>query len=263
MLACCIYSEGWALVLSMSCLTKVSSGFQATCPSVNHITENSVEAAELATLSSNSIQSAAGYTPLAPNSHQIPEVSNTNGWGTSASDGTYNGWGSAVETTHSEANSSRWMDAPTKDDYNGWSVDDSGPLNSPSNHAQTHCENTPAVPMNHNFSASDSSAPSAPPIPDEHLDEGPIYPSIPSIDLGVDNSIQPINNESLVPNGMTTGSDSSSCVICWEAPIEGACVPCGHMAGCMSCLTEIKAKKGVCPVCRSKINQVIRLYAVC
>ena len=52
--------------------------------------------------------------------------------------------------------------------------------------------------------------------------------------------------------------------ICIEAPIEGACIPCGHMAGCMACLNEIKAKKGVCPVsvCRGKINQVVRLYAV-
>jgi hypothetical protein len=27
-------------------------------------------------------------------------------------------------------------------------------------------------------------------------------------------------------------------------------------------LSEIKAKKGVCPICRSNINQVTRLYAV-
>ncbi|KAM7466580.1 hypothetical protein LguiB_014142 [Lonicera macranthoides] len=55
---------------------------------------------------------------------------------------------------------------------------------------------------------------------------------------------------------------SSSCVISLDAPVEGACVPCGHMAGCMSCLNEIKAKKWGCPVCRAKIDQVIRLYAV-
>lgn len=52
------------------------------------------------------------------------------------------------------------------------------------------------------------------------------------------------------------------CIICYEAPIEGACVPCGHMAGCMSCLNEIKAKSWGCPVCRTKIELVLRLYAV-
>ncbi|XP_073046792.1 putative E3 ubiquitin-protein ligase XBAT35 [Primulina eburnea] len=55
---------------------------------------------------------------------------------------------------------------------------------------------------------------------------------------------------------------ASTCTICLDAPIEGACVPCGHMAGCMSCLKKIKARKWVCPICRTKINQVIRLYAV-
>ncbi|GJS72725.1 ankyrin repeat-containing protein [Tanacetum coccineum] len=29
---------------------------------------------------------------------------------------------------------------------------------------------------------------------------------------------------------------SSLCVICLDAPVEGALIPCGHMAGCMSCL---------------------------
>lgn len=59
-----------------------------------------------------------------------------------------------------------------------------------------------------------------------------------------------------------TAPVSSSCSICWEAAVEGACVPCGHMAGCMGCLNEIKTKKGECPVCRCPINQVIRIYAV-
>ncbi|PWA40996.1 E3 ubiquitin-protein ligase XBAT35 [Artemisia annua] len=56
--------------------------------------------------------------------------------------------------------------------------------------------------------------------------------------------------------------DSSSCVICSDAPVEGAFIPCGHMAGCMSCLTEIKGKNSGCPVCRASIDQVIRLYVV-
>ncbi|PWA49304.1 Ankyrin repeat-containing protein [Artemisia annua] len=55
---------------------------------------------------------------------------------------------------------------------------------------------------------------------------------------------------------------SSSCVICLDAPVEGAFIPCGHMAGCMSCLTEIKGKILGCPVCRANIDQIIRLYAV-
>lgn len=67
-------------------------------------------------------------------------------------------------------------------------------------------------------------------------------------------------------NGGNNGNDgrggSSSCVICLDGPVEGAFIPCGHMAGCMPCLNEIKAKNWDCPVCRGKVDQVLRLYSV-
>ncbi|KAF7146635.1 hypothetical protein RHSIM_Rhsim04G0180000 [Rhododendron simsii] len=63
-------------------------------------------------------------------------------------------------------------------------------------------------------------------------------------------------------NAVLDGGVSSLCVICLDASVEGACIPCGHMAGCMPCLNEIKGKNWGCPVCRTKINQVVRLYAV-
>ncbi|KAI3866196.1 hypothetical protein MKX03_014922 [Papaver bracteatum] len=56
--------------------------------------------------------------------------------------------------------------------------------------------------------------------------------------------------------------DTTSCIICFDAPREGACIPCGHMVGCVSCLNEIKTKKWGCPVCRKKIVGVIRIYNV-
>ncbi|XP_026381752.1 putative E3 ubiquitin-protein ligase XBAT35 [Papaver somniferum] len=56
--------------------------------------------------------------------------------------------------------------------------------------------------------------------------------------------------------------DTTSCIICFDAPREGACIPCGHMVGCVSCLNEIKMKKWGCPVCRRKIDGVIRIYNV-
>lgn len=55
---------------------------------------------------------------------------------------------------------------------------------------------------------------------------------------------------------------SSSCAICWSAPKEGACVPCGHMVACMSCLKKVKDKMLGCPVCRADIQQVIRIFVV-
>lgn len=98
--------------------------------------------------------------------------------------------------------------------------------------------------------------PSAPAITDEVLYDGPIH--YPTIDF---DSTGPLVEDHINEDGSKRGG-SPSCVICFDAPLEGACVPCGHMAGCMSCLNEIKAKKWGCPVCRSEIDQVIRVYAV-
>eukprot|EP00250_Pteridium_aquilinum_P015253 c22477_g1_i1 orf=432-1976(+) len=52
------------------------------------------------------------------------------------------------------------------------------------------------------------------------------------------------------------------CVVCWDARAEGACIPCGHLAGCMNCLMEVKSKRWSCPVCRGPIEQVIKVYTV-
>lgn len=105
-------------------------------------------------------------------------------------------------------------------------------------------------------------SPSAPPIADAEFDAGPIH--YPSIDPSPVDLFSPAI-ETLPTASVGKKQDdeaSSSCVICLDAPVEGACIPCGHMAGCMSCLNDIKGKKWGCPVCRAKIDQVIRLYAV-
>ncbi|XP_047333927.1 putative E3 ubiquitin-protein ligase XBAT35 isoform X2 [Impatiens glandulifera] len=113
--------------------------------------------------------------------------------------------------------------------------------------------------------APETSVPSAPPIEQAIIeDDGPIH--YPSIDA--DNPVDLSSSTTTTTENVTNktwrkeDTDSSSCVICLDAPVEGACIPCGHMAGCMSCLNEIKGKKWGCPVCRANIDQVVRLYAV-
>ncbi|KAK4482464.1 hypothetical protein RD792_009621 [Penstemon davidsonii] len=104
------------------------------------------------------------------------------------------------------------------------------------------------------------SIPSAPPITTAAIDGGPIhYPSIDVSPVAVDLSSPMVGS---IDVDKKKEDIDASCTICLDAPLEGACVPCGHMAGCMSCLNEIKAKKWGCPVCRTKIDQVIRIYAV-
>ncbi|CAN6213890.1 unnamed protein product [Urochloa humidicola] len=72
-------------------------------------------------------------------------------------------------------------------------------------------------------------------------------------------SAKPVRSEA---NVSSSSNPLRRCVICLDAPVEGACVPCSHMAFCMPCLEDIKSKKGPCPICRATINQVIRLYEV-
>ncbi|PSR94874.1 E3 ubiquitin-protein like [Actinidia chinensis var. chinensis] len=161
-----------------------------------------------------------------------------------------NGWGSFGGSPTPEASSGGWADGPTNEEYNGWGVPEPRPSNN-SIQAQT----TNAIPV----LVSSVLPPSAPPVSEEDLYEGPIH--YPSVDFSpVDLRIPSVENK--VSKTSEAKDGDGSCVICWEAPVEGACIPCGHMAGCMSCLNEIKTKKGDCPVCRAKINQVIRLYAV-
>ncbi|PKU69218.1 Putative E3 ubiquitin-protein ligase XBAT34 [Dendrobium catenatum] len=123
----------------------------------------------------------------------------------------------------------------------------------------------PAVSCSSQESHPSITVPSAPPILDEAVYGGPIhYPSIDSSPVYF--TVPPIERSAI--NSIETKEDdgnnasSSTCVICLDKPVEGACIPCGHMAGCMSCLKEIKEKKGDCPVCRAKIDQVVRLYVV-
>ncbi|KAK4847806.1 hypothetical protein QYF36_006092 [Acer negundo] len=177
------------------------------------------------------------------NNHHNAEEINANGWENSTAADSHNGWGPAI--AHSEASYSGWMDEPKNEDYNGWDVSGSRP-----NTKQNHGVQAPVV-----QTASVSLAPSAPPISDVVSSEGPIhYPSIENskVDLYVSTGTE---CGASTTSSVKDEGTSSSCVICWEAPIEAACIPCGHMAGCMSCLNEINTKKGVCPVCRSKIKQ--------
>lgn len=147
---------------------------------------------------------------------------------------------------------------PSKASSNSWTAHEAGPSDSSTQQNQLQNSNVPAV---QTATCVLDSVPSAPSIIDENVEYGPIqYPSIDS--SPVDMSSLPAENLPASTGEKKEDGGASSCVICLDAPVEGACIPCGHMAGCMSCLKEIKEKNWGCPVCRAKINQVIKLYAV-
>ncbi|CAN8258381.1 unnamed protein product [Cochlearia groenlandica] len=110
---------------------------------------------------------------------------------------------------------------------------------------------------------SHESVASAPPLTGddiETVEEGPIH--YPSIDLTPIDVPTPGSLPATTDGEKKEDGNSGQCAICLDAPSEAVCVPCGHVAGCMSCLTEIKSKNWGCPVCRAKIDQIIKLYRV-
>lgn len=187
-----------------------------------------------------SIQTAIAEAPICDPQPSSGATAASTSWNNS-------GQGASAAPSPSKASSSQWVMHEAR--LSGHS----------SQQTQIQNNNMPATKtMIHSL----DTIPSAPPVTDEITEDGPVQ--YPSIDVGpVDVSSPSIEQLPSSKSKVKGDKDAtSSCVICLDAPVEGACVPCGHMAGCMSCLNEVKAKKWGCPVCRANISQVIRLYAV-
>ncbi|KAI5062297.1 hypothetical protein GOP47_0022836 [Adiantum capillus-veneris] len=165
------------------------------------------------------------------------------GWGPSTSGGkstekqtSKTSGGKSTEKQTSKTKGGEGWDAEPSS-YSGWGPGEAGP-------SAVHSSpvNQPAVEASY-------ARPSAPPLPEDSFD----YPSL----------NESANAAHATDTNIATDEKSAgTCVICWDAPAEGACVPCGHLAGCMECLSEVKAKNWGCPVCRVQIQQIVKVYAV-
>ncbi|KAJ0406912.1 hypothetical protein P43SY_001763 [Pythium insidiosum] len=58
----------------------------------------------------------------------------------------------------------------------------------------------------------------------------------------------------------STASSRSECVICMDASRDAICVPCGHLAGCFSCLSRHADQEKSCPICRGAVHTVVKVY---
>lgn len=59
-----------------------------------------------------------------------------------------------------------------------------------------------------------------------------------------------------------TRSETSDCIICFDGAQCVACLPCGHVAMCMDCAVHVKNSTRTCPVCRSCVKDIVRIYHV-
>ncbi|OIT06914.1 PREDICTED: putative E3 ubiquitin-protein ligase XBAT35 isoform X1 [Nicotiana attenuata] len=225
-----------------------------------------------------------------------------NGWGNTADVSSQRQHNALPRSTSTELSCSGWNDGPALEEYNGWAVPQPRPghrdasaevhyqgwgktakdsalpsISNTTSSGVSSCEtmdktnNAPEyTPINYLVENTETQegnptfdvvAPSAPPVPDEVVHEEAVH--YPAIDLSPLNlSIPPGEQAASVTTERENKHEPALCIICWEASVEGACVPCGHMIGCMQCLNQINSKKGECPVCRVKIDHVIKLYSV-
>ncbi|KAJ7534904.1 hypothetical protein O6H91_12G009500 [Diphasiastrum complanatum] len=182
---------------------------------------------------------------------------------------------STVSTQGNLAEHQGWADLPEAS-CNGWGSLEAGPstlqvpmdthLNVSGGASTASSVLPPQVKLPHThsgsqaISAASDTPPSAPPLPPEY---GPIH--YPSIDTSpVELNCSPADSSKQSPSIKEKSEDKAGgvCVICWDSPAEAICIPCGHLAGCMECLSEIKSKQWGCPVCRTSIDQVVKVYVV-
>ncbi len=68
-------------------------------------------------------------------------------------------------------------------------------------------------------------------------------------------------NDNTASASSTAGGTDDMCVVCLLVPRAGvALVPCGHRRFCASCAHTVAAMDSVCPLCRTPIQMVLRLF---
>lgn len=175
------------------------------------------------------------------------------------------------ESLKEHQNSLQQQGASSSDSYGGWDGDGVSERKA-SYGGWGPSDPTPAAPPTrptvNNANSSSSSPPpplpfpssTVPPLHEESPSAPPLPPQLagaihyPSVDT------TPVKSP-ILPHSVST-KDGSRCCVCLDAPKQGACVPCGHLACCMDCLQEIKMARGECPMCRAPIREIIKVYQV-
>ncbi|EJW73140.1 hypothetical protein WUBG_15954 [Wuchereria bancrofti] len=61
-------------------------------------------------------------------------------------------------------------------------------------------------------------------------------------------------------SGDDEGEVGDECRICMNSKVNCVIYTCGHMSMCFECATETWHLNGECPICRKKIEDVIKIY---
>lgn len=223
---------------------------------------------------------------VSPSARQ--QSGDSNGWGDSTAESSYSGWGPNEQKKPSPIHDIAYggWEGEQPSTYDGWGSPDAGPSRQGSGDSSkipTSKPPDPSLPSPGDVnsvnissiatSPPSFSAPSAPPLPSDYLPPGtefggPIqYPSIDTSPVQVNypsplSSAVAVKESEKKPEAGKQDSVVGQCVVCWDAPAQAVCIPCGHLAGCMECLSEIKEKSWGCPVCRAPLQQVVKVFQV-
>lgn len=53
---------------------------------------------------------------------------------------------------------------------------------------------------------------------------------------------------------------NNECCVCYEKSVDAAIYKCGHTCMCYECAQKLWHTNGCCPICRAKIQDIIRIY---
>jgi E3 ubiquitin-protein ligase XIAP/baculoviral IAP repeat-containing protein 2/3 len=101
--------------------------------------------------------------------------------------------------------------------------------------------------------------PSAPPIEDNEIKTNLPEPSAPPLSL--ENYSSPSDSHHRDRKRDIAGDmdeDEYLCKICFELKIDSIILPCGHCCSCMECCQALD----ICPICRTPIDRVVKMYKV-
>ncbi len=56
-------------------------------------------------------------------------------------------------------------------------------------------------------------------------------------------------------------SESCTCCICMDSPINCILIPCGHKATCTSCANNIFERNKICPLCKREISLIYKNFS--
>ncbi|KAL5158211.1 Protein neuralized [Glycine soja] len=70
--------------------------------------------------------------------------------------------------------------------------------------------------------------------------------------------VQTVKKEEKKSNNRTP--KKGNCCICYEMKVDSVLYRCGHMCTCLKCANELQWNSGKCPICRAKIEDVVRVY---